>query len=118
MIELRECETDADLDAWLVVRRAVMPNERAPSLDELKQGTKPNDLLLLAVVDGDVAGSGLSKWLEVGGAFLMARVLPDRRGCGVGATLLRGLAEDAVAHGYTRESTQETALHEHPGPFS
>jgi GNAT superfamily N-acetyltransferase len=118
MIELRECETDADLDAWLAVRRAVMPNERAPSLDELKQGTKPNDLLLLAVVDGDVAGSGLSKRSDVGGAFLMARVLPDRRGGGVGATLLRGLAEHAVAHGYTRASTHVAGDDEHSIAFA
>ena len=44
MIALRACETDADFEAWLGVRRAVVPHERAPSLDELKQGMKPNEL--------------------------------------------------------------------------
>ena len=36
MIELRQCVADEDYDVWLAVRRAVLPDERAPSLDELK----------------------------------------------------------------------------------
>ena len=51
MIELRACETDADYEAWLGVRRVVLPNERAPSLDELKRSIGPDDLNLVAYVD-------------------------------------------------------------------
>jgi hypothetical protein len=36
MIALRQCVTDEDYEVWLAVRRAVLPDERAPSLDELK----------------------------------------------------------------------------------
>ena len=79
MIELRACETDADYEAWLGVRRAVVPHERAPSLDELKQGMKPNELWLLAELDGELAGSGLSN------ARTSAVRFSCRACCGTGA---------------------------------
>jgi mycothiol synthase len=101
MIALRGCETDADYEAWLVVRRAVLPNERAPSLDELKASMGPNDLNLLAHLDGELAGSGLMNRSDTGRAHLAPRVLPDRRGRGVGTALLQRLAEHAVEHGYS-----------------
>jgi len=101
MIELRACETDADYEAWLGVRRVVLPNERAPSLDELKRSIGPDDLNLVAYVDGDLAGSGLMNRSDTGRAHLAPRVLPDRRGRGVGAALLQHLAAHAVEHGYT-----------------
>src|SRR6266550_2671650 len=34
-IELRTCETDADLEAWRRVRMAIVPNERTSSVEEL-----------------------------------------------------------------------------------
>jgi mycothiol synthase len=101
MIELRACETDADYEAWLGVRRVVLPNERAPSLDELKRSIGRNDLNLVAYVDGELAGSGLMNRSDTGRAHLAPRVLPDRRGRGVGAALLQRLAEHAVVNGYT-----------------
>jgi mycothiol synthase len=102
MIELRACETDADLEAWLGVRRAVLPAERAPSLDELKSFIKPDDLHLLASLDGELAGSGLLNRSDIGGSHIAPRVLPDKRGRGVGTALLTELAERAVERGYTR----------------
>jgi len=101
MIELRACETDADYEAWLGVRRAVLPHERAPSLDELKASIGPNDLNLLAHLDGELAGSGLVNRSDTGRAHLAPRVLPERRGRGVGRALLQRLADHAVEHGYT-----------------
>ena len=117
MIELRAAEADADHEAWLGVRRAVMPNERAPSLDELKADIGPDDLLVLAMLDGELAGSGLSKRSDTGGAFLMPRVLPDRRGRGVGTTLLRRLADHAVEQGHTRAGTRVAGDDEHALAF-
>ena len=79
MIELRASRTDADFEAWLGVRRAVLPNERAPSLDELKASIRPNDLHLLAYLDGELAGSGLSNRSDIAGnAHLAPRVLPTK----------------------------------------
>jgi mycothiol synthase len=106
VIELRACESDADFEAWLGVRRAVAPDERAPSLDELKAGNKPHDLLVLATLDGELAGSGLSKRSDIEGAFLMPRVVPERRGRAGGTTRLRRLADHAVERGYTLGSTR------------
>jgi mycothiol synthase len=102
MIELRACESDADLEAWLDVRRAVLPNERTPDLDELKGAIKPGDLNLLAELDGELAGSGLANRSDTGNAHIAPRVLPEKRSRGVGAALLARLAEHAVQHGYTR----------------
>ncbi|MFL6006558.1 MAG: GNAT family N-acetyltransferase [Gaiellaceae bacterium] len=105
MITLRACETDADYEAWLAVRRAVLPNESAPGLDELKQGIKPDDLHLLAELDGELAGSGLMNRSDTGRAHLAPRVLPDKRGRGVGAAILERIAEHAALHGYTEASS-------------
>jgi len=74
MIELRECSTDADLEQWLAVRRAVLPNDRTSTLDELRAMIKPGDLHLLAQLDGELAGSGICNRSDIGGAFVAPRV--------------------------------------------
>lgn len=102
MIELRPCVSDTDLEAWLGVRRAVLPNERTVSLEELKVSIKPGDLHILAALDGELAGSGLVNRSDSGGAHIAPRVLPDKRGHGVGAALLEHLAAHAVERGFTR----------------
>lgn len=102
MIELRAAETDADYEAWLSVRRAVLPNERTLGMEEMRVIVKPDDLHLLAYLDGELAGSGLVNRSDTGGAHLAPRVLPDKRGGGVGSALLRRLAQHATQLGYTR----------------
>jgi GNAT superfamily N-acetyltransferase len=72
---------------------------------------------VLATLDGELAGSGLSKRSDIGGAFLMPRVVPDRRGRAVGATLLRRLADHAVEQGHTRASTRVAGDDEHALAF-
>jgi mycothiol synthase len=105
MIALRPCETDADYEGWLAVRRAVLPNERTASLEELKHSIRAGDLHILAELDGELAGSGLSNRSDTGNAHLAPRVLPERRGRGVGTTLLKRLGEHAVGQGYRRASS-------------
>jgi mycothiol synthase len=103
VIELRACESDADLEQWLAVRRAVLPHERTASLEEFRASIKVGDLQLLAQLDGELAGSGLCNSSDIEAhAFLAPRVLPDRRGHGVGSALLRRLAEHAVERGFRR----------------
>jgi GNAT superfamily N-acetyltransferase len=109
MIELRACETDVDYEAWIGVRRAVLPHERAPSLDELKASIGPDDRNLLARLDGELAGSGLMNRSDTGRAHLAPRVLPDRRGRGVGAALLQRLAEHAVEKGFAAAGSHVAA---------
>ncbi len=100
VIEIRPASTDADLEAWLEVRRAVLPNERAPDLDELRSAVKPGDLHVLAELGGELAGSGLVNRSDTGNAHVAPRVLPDKRGRGVGAALLEHLTAHAVGQGY------------------
>jgi mycothiol synthase len=105
MIALRPCETDSDFEAWLAVRRVVLAHERTASLDELKRSIRAGDLHVLAELDGELVGSGLANRADTGNAHLAPRVLPDRRGLGVGAALLRCLGEHAAEEGYERASS-------------
>ena len=101
MIALRAAESDADLEAWRRVRMAVLPNERAASVEELRRAATPDRLLLLAELDGELAGSGLASRSEMAGLGSLApRVLPEARRRGVGTALLRELAGHVAALGF------------------
>ncbi len=94
MIEITRAETDRDLEAWRQVRLAVLPNERAITVEELRAAATPETVHLLAELGGELAGSGIagrSDLLEYG--FVAPRVLPAMRRRGVGTALLRAFAE-------------------------
>jgi GNAT superfamily N-acetyltransferase len=93
VIELRPCESDADLEAWRRVRIAVTPYERTDSVEELRRQATPERLMLLAYRDGELAGSGVGGKGDTAGGFAIPRVLPEQRRRGVGTTLLYALAE-------------------------
>jgi mycothiol synthase len=102
VIALRPAESDADLEAWRHVRMAVVPNERAPSVEELRRLETPERLLLLAELDGGVVGCGFADRSDMGGLGSLApRVLPDARCRGVGAALLGALASHLAACGFS-----------------
>ena len=99
-MELTECVTDADYEAWRAVRIAVVPGERCASVAELREQASPSRLLLLALMDGTLVGSGLADLSDsADGGFAMPRVVPDRRRQGVGSALLRALAEHCTGLG-------------------
>jgi mycothiol synthase len=99
MIVVRPAETDADLEAWIHIRRAVLPNESAGTLTELRQREDPERLLLIAELGDGFAGSGLSVRSDISDRFFLApRVLPDRRRRGVGTALLRELVAHAESY--------------------
>jgi mycothiol synthase len=102
MIAIREAKTDADLEAWRRVRIAVLPYERALTVEEMRgqAGEDPDRLWLLAELDGELAGSGLAGASSLGGAGLHPRVLPGCRRRGVGTALYRALEAHALARGY------------------
>jgi RimJ/RimL family protein N-acetyltransferase len=100
-LRLDVAASDADLEAWRRVRRAVLPDERAVSVEEIRSTATEDTLHLLAVLDGDVVGSGLSNRSSFDYAALHPRVVPTARGRGVGTALLRALADHAVARGFT-----------------
>ena len=102
MIALRRAESDAELEAWRRVRMAVVPNERAPSVKELRRVETPDRLLLLAELDGELAGTGFASRSDMGGLGSLApRVLPEARRRGVGAALLEALAAHLAACGFS-----------------
>jgi RimJ/RimL family protein N-acetyltransferase len=98
MIAVRKAETAADLDAWIRVRRAVAPNESAWTVAQFRERVKAERLVLVAELDGTIAGAGLGDRSDTAGrAFVAARVLPGVRRRGVGTTLLRELGVHALS---------------------
>jgi GNAT superfamily N-acetyltransferase len=88
------------------VRIAVVPNERAQTIDELREALTPTQLYLLAELDGRVAGSGVAGRSDLAGqGFLSPRVLPEARRLGIGTALLRELAEHVERLGFDRAGT-------------
>jgi mycothiol synthase len=100
-IAIRRAETDDDLEAWRRVRRAVLPDERAPTVVELRAAATDETLYLLAELDGELAGSGYGGRSGFGYASLHPRVVPTLRRRGVGSALLHALADHAVRGGFT-----------------
>jgi GNAT superfamily N-acetyltransferase len=99
-VEVRVAETDEELEAWRRVRLAVLPNERARSVEEMRAMALPVTLYLIAHVDGELVGSGLAGRSDFGYAGLHPRVVPDWRRRGVGTAILRTLEAHALAHGF------------------
>jgi GNAT superfamily N-acetyltransferase len=103
MSTVRPVETDTDVDAWLHVRRVVLPTESAGTVEQFRERDKPDRLWVLAELDGVLAGSGVAGLADVRGrAFVAPRVLPAFRRRGVGVALLRVLGEHAAATGLDR----------------
>lgn len=93
-MRLSVCVTDDDYEAWRAIRIAVVPGERCNTVAELRAQDSSSRLLLLAVVDDTVAGSGMADRAETaGGGFAAPRVRPEYRRRGAGSALLRALAE-------------------------
>ncbi|NUR74746.1 MAG: GNAT family N-acetyltransferase, partial [Thermoleophilia bacterium] len=99
MIELRAAASTGDLEAWAELKSAVVPNEPATAA-QLAETATDDRLLLLAHLDGVLAGCGVCSLSNFGGrAFLAARVLPHLRRRGVGTALVRALADHGRALG-------------------
>jgi len=100
-ITVRPVRDAGDYAAWRQVRIAVIPGERADSVEALRAQAGPHREFLIAEMDGVLAGSGLVGKSDLAGAGAMAvRVLPDMRRRGVGTAILRVLAERAAALGF------------------
>jgi GNAT superfamily N-acetyltransferase len=100
-IAVRLVCSDDDYAAWRQVRLAVVPRERADSVQDLRAQAGPRLVFVLAEVDGVLAGSGVVGKSDLAGmGAVAARVLPDWRRRGVGTTILRELAERAAGMGF------------------
>ena len=89
---LHRVSSREDLQAWVDVRNAVVPNEPT-SLEEM-QVDEEGRLLLLATIDGIVAGCGIARRSHFAGrGFVAPRVLPAFRGRGIGTMVMRALCD-------------------------
>jgi mycothiol synthase len=105
-IAVRVAESDADLEFWRQVRIAVLPNERTGSVEEIRRSTTPGSVMLLAELDGALAGCGVGGRSDLGGqGFIAPRVLPSARRRGVGTALLRALAVHVESIGFDQAGT-------------
>ena len=103
MICVRPAETDADLEAWARVKRAVLPNESSWTPQEFRERWDPDRAVLVAEVDGEIVGAGIAGRSDVQGrGFVAPRVHPDARRHGVGTALLRDLAEFVAGLGFDK----------------
>jgi GNAT superfamily N-acetyltransferase len=103
---IRPVDGEDDFRAWRDVRVAVEPNERTTPLEEIVRRVKPDDLHLLAIVDGSVVGSGYAGRAErAGHAFVMPRVVPSARRRGVGTALLHPLVAHVRSLGFDEVDT-------------
>jgi len=99
-LEITPCVTDDDYEEWRRVRIAVLPYERTQSVAELREGDRPERLMLLARVDGEVVGHGLAQPSDMsGGGSVVPRVLEGHRRQGVGTALLERLVAHVVELG-------------------
>ena len=95
MIELRVASEQSAIEAWAAIKSRVVPDEPVTAA-QLIATDEPGRVLLLAELDGVLAGCGIGGLSSFDGkAFIMARVLPEYRRQGVGSELVRALA----AHG-------------------
>ena len=103
MIRVRRAETDADLEGWARVKRAVLPNESAWTPQQFRERATPDRVVLIAELDGEVVGAGLGGKSDVQGrGFVAPRVHPDARRRGVGTALLRELGDFVVGLGFDK----------------
>lgn len=99
-MEISVCVTDEEYEAWRAVRLAVVMDSRCLTLQEMRELDSADRLLVLAVNDGDVVGSGIADLSDTAGAgFVAPRVLAGHRRRGVGSALLQVLAEHCSSLG-------------------
>jgi GNAT superfamily N-acetyltransferase len=92
---IRTVDTDADLEQWVAIKNAVVPNEPVTSA-QVRAAATPERLLVL--VDG-VACGVVDRSSFGGKAFVAVRVLEHHRRRGVGSELYLHLAQHARSLG-------------------
>lgn len=107
-IEVRRAESDADLEAFIRIRRTLLPNESGGTVDliRVQAAERPDRRLLVAELDGEIVGSGLVDRSDIGNRFsVKVRVLPGSRRRWVGTAVLRELVAHAQTFGYDTIAT-------------
>ena len=109
MIGVRRAETDGDLEGWIRVKRAVLPNESAWTVEEFRTRLTPDRTVLVAELDGEIVGAGLGgRSDDPNRGYVAPRVHPDARRNGVGTALLESLVAFVGSLTLTKVSGQVT----------
>jgi GNAT superfamily N-acetyltransferase len=109
MIEVRRAESDADLEGWIRVKRAVLPNESAWKVEDFKTRLTPDRTVLVAELETEIVGAGLGgRSDDPARGYVAPRVHPESRRRGVGTELLGRLLEFVESLGLVRVSGQVT----------
>jgi mycothiol synthase len=109
MIEVRKAATDADLEGWIRVKRAVLPNESAWTVEDFKTRMPADRAASIAELEGEIVGAGLGgRSDDPQRGFVTPRVHPDARRRGVGTLLLRECLAFVEELGFGRVSGQVT----------
>ena len=109
MIEVRRAATDSDLEGWIRVKRAVLPNESAWTVEDFKTRMPDDRAVFVAELEGEIVGAGLGgRSDDPQRGFVNPRVHPDARRRGVGTLLLRECLAFVEELGFGRVSGQVT----------
>jgi GNAT superfamily N-acetyltransferase len=109
MIEVRKAATDSDLEGWIRVKRAVLPNESAWTVEDFKTRMPADRAAFVAELEGEIVGAGLGgRSDDPQRGFVTPRVHPHARRRGVGTLLLRECLAFVEELGFGRVSGQVT----------
>lgn len=113
MVEVRQAESDADLEAFIRIRRALLPNESGSTVELMRAdlAANPDRRFYVAELDGEVVGSGLVSLSDLRDRFAVkVRVLPHARRRGVGTALLEALVAHAEGEKISAHVEEESSL--------
>jgi mycothiol synthase len=109
MIDVRPAESDSDFEGWIRVKRAVLPNESAWTVEEFRTRLTPDRTVLVAELDGEIVGAGLGgRSDDPNRGYVAPRVHPEARRRGVGTALLQPLVEFVDSLGLSKVTGQVT----------
>ena len=109
MIQVRRAESDADLEGWIRVKRAVLPNESAWTVEDFRTRMPDDRAVFVAELDDEIVGAGLGgRSDDPNRGFVAPRVHPDARRRGAGSVLLRECLAFVESLGLVRVSGQVT----------
>jgi GNAT superfamily N-acetyltransferase len=112
MIDVRAAQSDADLEAFIRIRRMLLPNESGGTVALMRAdlATNPDRGYYVAELDGEVVGGGLVSLSDLRDRYsVKVRVLPHARRRGVGTALLKELVRHVKGDKLSTHLEEETA---------
>jgi GNAT superfamily N-acetyltransferase len=96
MVDVRQVETDEQMQRYLDVLAEVEPTQRVPTVAEMRAKEKPGRTTLVVYRDGELVASGfVTRSGQVGRSLVIPRVRPAFRRQGIGTVVLGELLKRA-----------------------